>query len=112
MSRAQKTGFGQRNIGLLENEPVGFIRSSGPDEESKDSKRQRYYGGDDEHPPPAGEAMDAIKSCGSTGLDQTCSKGTECQANIEKAASTTNFVTSIPGAEDVVDVRKVCSMEG
>jgi hypothetical protein len=111
MSRAPKTDFGQRNIGLLKNESVRFIRSSGPDEKSEDSKRQCYYGGDDEHPPPAGETMDAVESGGSTGLDQACSKGTECQANIKKAASTANFVTTIPGAEDVVDARKVCSLK-
>ena len=55
--------------------------------------------------------MDAVESSGSTGLDQAGSKGTECQANIEKAPSTANFVTAIPGAEDVVDARKVCRLK-
>jgi hypothetical protein len=50
--------------------------------------------------------MNAFKTLGGSGLEETCSQSPECQTRVEDAIATSNFVASIPGAKGVVHSRK------
>jgi hypothetical protein len=55
--------------------------------------------------------MDAIQMCRAGGLNETGCERSQGQANIEDTASPTNLVAAKPGAQNVVNGGKECTLQ-
>ena len=94
-----------------EEEGLGFVWCSRPNERSEETDGEGDDRVNDEHSPPARESVEAVEMRRRSRLQQA---GCQCSCgkpDVEDTASSADLVSSVPRPEHVVDSWEVCALE-